>query len=528
MTEKVIYKYPSYYLITGVWKVPYNIVNELSKWDPVYFKRIELGYFFDEEKKELRIPRGYPEENLASAFPDHYFRDVDIESNDQINIKLENSPRDYIQEHVLAFMLGVEPYSFTKKKTQLYVDLDTGLGKTYIMIATMCYFKSRMVVFTPAITKIVNQWIEAVSNFTSLNRTEFLHVQGSEMCADIISGKYKHIKVFVVPRSTILAFVRKYENRWDMVTKLVDAMNVNIKAVDEAHMDFNTVVNIDCFTNVEKTYYMSSSPSRSEKTERIIYNRIFRDVMRYGKKLISKEQKHMRPLILQFKSTPTEKQLKDIKTRYGPSLAKYGEYLLDPDGAREEFLEAYTFALFYLLKLRRRGGKVLVICITVEFAEQLQKYTNSAFPYLTTGLFVGSGKDKNKELDRDIVFSTIKSMGTGSEFENHQLTINTITYASEVLADQISGRIRAQKNRKGIYCELVNINHRVAREHYEKREPFLIRKAKDGKIMIHLISDQDLHMMYTFFKQGFRYDAEGRTVNKDGYIVMHRNKNKDK
>ena len=66
----------------------------------------------------------------------------------------------------------------------------------------------------------------------------------------------------------------------------------------------------------------------------LILAQIFSNVIKHGKELKTKEQNHIIPLILEFKSTPTYEQLKSIKTRYGTSLAKYGEYLLDPEGAR--------------------------------------------------------------------------------------------------------------------------------------------------------------------------------------------------
>ena len=154
----------------------------------------------------------------------------------------------------------------------------------------------------------------------------------------------------------------------------------------------------------------------------------------------------------------------------------------------------------------------------------MQKITKEVFPYLSTGLFVGSGKDKNKELDNDVIFSTTKSMGTGSEIVNHQLTINTITYASEIIADQISGRIRKQENRKAIYCELVNINHKVARDHYQKREPYLIKKAKNGKLLSHIINDDDLKIMNNFFNNKYYFDGDGLKHDKNGRIVINKRK----
>ena len=526
--NKEIVQYDSYYKITGVAKLPYIISNDLSKWNPAYFRREPVGYYYNEEKQELRIPRGYPSQNIIQAFPNHQFMTCGtFRDLSKVNIGLMNYPRDYIQENSLAFMTGNAPFEFTRTEPQLYVDLDTGTGKTFLMVATACYFQTKCVIFIPPISKIGNQWMDTLDKFTTLTSDEYLYVKGSEMCKDIIKGKYKKVKVFIIPRSTVLSFVRKFDDDWTMLTKLVDAMDVGIKGIDEAHMDFNTIVHIDCFTDVPKTYYMSSSPSRSDKTEKLIYKKIFTNVPKHGKKLKTKEQNHIIPLILNFKSTPSHEWLRKIKTRYGPSLSKYGEYLLAEDGAREEFIDAYTFALFWLQKFRRNNGKILVICITVDFAKQLQAITKQLFPYLSSGLFIGSGKDKNKELDNDIIFSTTKSMGTGSEIVNHQLTINTITYASDVMADQISGRIRKQNGRKGIYCELVNINHKVAREHYEKREPYLIKKAKDGKILNHTITNADLNLVLDYFKKRQSYNGDGMLLDKDGRIIIHRRRERN-
>ena len=499
-----IIAYSSYYKITNINKIPRDLTDELSKWDPVYFRRNYIGLYYDKNNNEIRIPRGYPESSLENIFPESYiYHSNEIYDYDTIDIGLTSAPRDYKQEHILSFMLGQQPYQFTKKYSQIYVDLDTGEGKTFCGIAAICYYQCRGVIFIPPISKIGDQWIDSIDKFTTLKRNEYLYVKGSEMCKKIIKGEYKNVKIFVIPRSTILSFVKKYDDDWSVVERLVKSMNVGIKIIDEAHMDFNTIVNIDCFTNVGKTYYMSSSPSRSEKQEKLIYKKVFKDVPQHGKKLKSKEQNHIIPLIVFFKSTPSPEWIKKIKSRYGPSLAKYGDYLLADDGAKDEFLDAYIYSLYLLLQFRRNNGKILVICITIEFAKEMQKITKEIFPYLSSGLFVGSGKDKNKELDNDIIFSTTKSMGTGSEIVNHQLTINTITYASEIIADQISGRIRKQENRKAIYCEIVNINHKVAREHYQKREPYLIKKAKNGKILSHIINDNDLKLMNDFFNNKY-------------------------
>ena len=521
--------YPSHYVIDGVRFIPKVLDNKLTKWDPVYFKKYEIGYYYNKEKNELRIPRGFPLEVLESIFPEHmthYYGD-EYDSYDKIKISLTSAPRDYKQEHELTFMLGQSPYQVTEKERQLYVDLDTGEGKTFCGVASLCFYGCRGVIFTPAISKVSEQWMSSIERFTTLKYSEYLYVRGSQMCVDIIARKYKDVKIFVIPRSTILAFIKKFNDNWEMLERLMKAMNVGIKIIDEAHMDFSTIVNIDCFTNVAKTYYMSSSPSRSDITEKKKYARIFKNVPRFGKKLKSSAQNHIMPLIMFFKSTPSPMWISKVKTRYGTSLAKYGEYLLDDTGARDEFIEAFLYAMLMMQKLRRNNGKILVICVTIAFAKDLANVCKEAFPNLSIGLYVGSGKDKSKELNNDVIFSTKESMGTGSEIENHQLTINTLTYSSEVMVDQLSGRIRRNKdpNAKTVYCEIVNIAHPVARKHYEKREKYLVKKAKNGKI-------QQVYLTNDHFNYCDKFIRDGKTVNGNGMvlknnrIIMERRKKK--
>lgn len=523
MVDNKIIVYPSYYLIRNVDNVPYDIMKTLGVYNR-YHALETIGYYYNKKLKELRIPRGYSRNSLEHIFNDRVFEYYDKTNiNRNSNIDLLNGPRDYIQEQSLSFMLGQPPFEFTRNSTQLYSNLDTGDGKTYLGIASICFYKTKAVIITPPTKKVSDQWENSIFKFTTLKRPDFLNVSGSKVCEDIIEGKYPNVKIFMISRTAILAFVKKYNDDWRVVTELFDRMDVSIKIIDEAHVTFETIVKIDCFSNVPKTYYMSSTPSRSDHDEKSVYFRVFNDVHKFGKNLKSKEQKHIIPLILFFKSTPTSKQISDVKTPYGTSMVKYGDYILDENGAYYEFIDAYTYALYLLQTYKRRNGKILVLCPSIDFGTRLQAITKTIFPYLSSGLFVGSGKEKNKELDNDIIFSTINSMGTGSEIENHQLTINTITYASEVLADQIPGRIRKQTDRKGIYCEIVNMNHPTARKQYDKREKHLINKAKDGKIIKHEITVSDISSLNKFFANKYRISSNGLTLNSSGNVIIHKN-----
>lgn len=517
----------SSYIITGVDSIPKPLEYRLCKYNKAYFRMDNIGLFFDKKSKELRIPRGYPESHLKNIFREHEFSVIkQADESDKIDIHLKAEPRDFKQRHVLTFLCSKEPYQYTKGHSQLYVDLDTGDGKTYCGIATQCYHKTKMLIITPAINKVMSQWYESTLKFTDLRENEVLLVRGSEKCDEIIDGKYNHIKTFIIPRSTLLAFVRKYDNNWAVVSQLVKKMNVGLKIQDEAHLDFNTIVNIECFTNTSKTIFMSSSPSRSDDKEKEIYGNVFQLVPRLGKSFKTKEMNHIIIYNTIFKAEPTPEQIRKMKTPHGISQVKYEHYLVDEKGALDETIDAFIFTLYHQLMFRRNAGRVLVLSTSTEFAKVMAKVVNEYFPMYTTGLYIGSGKDKHKELDRDIIFSTAKGMGTGSEIVNHQFTINCITYSSDVAADQMPGRNRKNDDtRVSIYSELVNTGHPTTARHYTERKPFLMKKAKNGTVLEIKMDKQTLNSIYHKLNKQICFDENGLLFNfsTHNYVLPKRN-----
>jgi hypothetical protein len=514
----------THYLIEDVDEVPRNINMGLSVWNAMCFRSETIGFHYDPDTRELRIPRGYPEAHIRNTFKRHTFiYERKKPNNNTIEIGLTAAPKDYRQEHILAYMIGKEQYKYVDDYSQVYVDLDTGDGKTYAGIATICYNKCRSVIFPPATnSKICDQWVESFLKFTTLTKDDVLLVRGSQICEDILKGKYKHIKAFIMPRSTVTSFVNKYDGNWMLFDKLIESMDVGIKIFDEAHMEFPKIVLMDCFSDVYKTYYMSATPSRSKREENKIYKEIFNTIPKFGKQLKTKEQNHIIPVVIQFKSPPSHFWVKEIKTRMGPSQAKYGEYLLAEDGARDEFVDALLYTTWSLLRHRRCGGKLAIMCITKKFALEVGDILSEVFPRYKFGYYIGSSKDKYKELESDVILTTPKSMGTGADIDNLQFVFNTITYSSDGLAGQMSGRPRKREEGPTIFGDIVNMSHKTARDHYKDREKILAEKAKDGKIITHEVNNNDIMEMNAFLSKGYWLDDNGRVRSKTGQNVISR------
>ena len=99
-----------------------NLEYTFSVWDKTYHTSRLLAIEYDEEKRQLRIPRGVDISYIKNLFfcepvvnrcPDPYT------NTDPIQIKY--LPRDERQFKILKFILGKQEYAYTKTKSQLAI-----------------------------------------------------------------------------------------------------------------------------------------------------------------------------------------------------------------------------------------------------------------------------------------------------------------------------------------------------------------------------------------------------------------------
>lgn len=476
----------SHYIIPGYDKGDcFKLERQLCVYDNVTHQSYAVGLVYDEEKKELRIPRGYSETKLAELT----HRTVEVNDKpqkfQQMPIGLLRPPREKLQIEVISFLCGgSRKYAYTQKHSQVFCDLDTGKGKTYCASAAMAYFQHKTIITTPSrISKLKDQWKEGILAATDKDKNSILIVDGSKMCMHILEGKYEHIDIFIFSRATILAFAKKYG--WPKFQEVVEATHAGMKIVDETHLDFATNVKIDCYTNVKRNIYLTSSAGRSSEEENAVFQRVFRSVPILGKEFHATEENYMMMFMFTFHHHPSTRQRIACKTKKGLSAVLYSKYLFDPDGAKYEFFTALDTALQKIfVKYKDETGKLLILCSTVDLIHNIARFLEKNYDQYSVGVYTGETPKKQREveLSKDIILATDKGIGTGADIEDLQMMINTISYSSDIWADQLSGRLR-NNGKQIFYMEIVNAEFAEAYAQYLKRVPFLGRKAKGGNII---------------------------------------------
>lgn len=492
-----------------------GLMKYLSVWDGRYYRFIPIGYHYNEETQELRIPRGFSYGMLKKILDRNVVINNKPQSFKKMSIDLLTAPRDKAQLKVISFLCGLGKYSYTSKFSQVFSDMVTGKGKTYCTVASIAHYKMRSAIFIPASLsgKLIPQWIQAFTEFTNKRERDILVVQGSKTCEEILSGDHDDKEIYIFSKSTVLSFAKKHG--WEKFTELMEKTQVGIKVIDEAHMDLRTNVMIDCHVNVKRNIYLTASVGRGDRFEDKIFKSVFQNIPVLGKELVPTTENYINMIMYHFFHKPSTRQRAACKTREGLSAVKYSAYLVDPDGARNQFFTALNTALRgvvipnrsnmlnsddtsvvggynrnvkgYIQLVRKPVvmGKLLILGSTREFLTTIQRFLQKNFPELTIGMYT-SDVNKNVrdlELERDIILATEKGLGTGADIPHLQFMINLIPYSNKILANQLPGRVRQIKGKTLFYMELINVEFPDAAEQYNRRLPYLAEKAKSGKIV---------------------------------------------
>lgn len=453
----------------------------LSIWDKATFRYIPMGYFYDEENKQLRIPKGVNVGYIEKLIGTTSVMDYEPDSYDRCSIKTKVYPRDDIQRKAIAFLVGENGFEYSKKYSQMLLSLGTGTGKTYVTCASSQFFETKIIVITP-LDKIKKQWYDSFINMTDINDLQICDIDSSATIRRLLKQKKSQYKVYLVNHGTINAYAKA--NGWEAVHDLFKFLKVGIKVYDEAHLNFENTIRIDMNTNTKRTIYLTATFERSDKTENVLFNKCFKNVVRFGEEVKSEIRKHIMYLGVMYNSHPRVIDEARMKTMRGWNKIKYANYQENDN----KFFEAIYYAINYF---RKYEGKIMILSTTIKLVDKITEYIKENFPELSVSSYHSKMTNDAKEyaLSCDVISTTPKSSGTGVDIRGLRTVIMTEAYSSTVAAEQISGRLREYSDTdKTFYVELVDKGFDYAYRMYRRRQSVFKKKCK--KLLVVDLSDK--------------------------------------
>lgn len=449
------------------------IENKFSIYDYIYHKRFPKGMYYDPSTEILYLPRSLSIPYLENKFNTEALIHSGSDPIGRIDgLRLRYTPRDDVQKEALQFMLSLGKYEMNARHSMLSLNLQTGKGKTYCSITALSYLQMRSIIITNS-NEWLAQWKAFFLEYTDISSDEIYYISGTPTLMKLFNRDISKYKVVLCTHSTLLSYANR--NGWPAVHEFFKYMQFGVKLYDEAHLNFDNMFMIDCFSDTWLNYYVTATPSRSDDEENRIFTEYFKNVPSIS--LFNQEEDpHTSYVGIRYNSNPNPMQISECKNPMGMDRNKYTSYLV----GQENF---YHMLRILLDKAIRKGGKHLYYIGTNEAILIVRDWIYENYPELIgqVGIYttLTKSEDKRAQLDKMIILSTTKSAGAAVDI--HGL-VETVVLAepfkSKVLAQQTFGRTRDTNTS---YKDIVDTGFYFTKRFYEQKKPIFMKYATECK-----------------------------------------------
>lgn len=307
---------------------------------------------------------------------------------------------------------------------------------------TACAIRSSMRINKPTLiicSGLQEQWLESFLKITKLKEDDIFTIQGHPSIVKLFKNE-KRYKVYIASIETLRSWIYNEEGTYEDVptyTQFLEKCEIGIKVVDEFHLNFNAIAAIDFRSNVEHNIYLSATPERSDKNANKIFNIVFpKTVINTG----SLYNKYVNATMYAYHlDLPPRAR---VSSRFGYSHSKYESIITSFDDMSLEYFRSIIKPIIdshYFNKFT--SGKLLILTQTIRMAEVLAGYIKYYYPQKDTRTYLSSDPESNLK-EADIIVSTPKSAGVGTDIKELVCMINTVSVSSEPLVKQMFGRLR--------------------------------------------------------------------------------------
>ncbi len=326
---------------------------------------------------------------------------------------------------------------------------------TFCVAYASTALNERTLIITPN-ESLKQQWIKTYNTMFDYRGKQLMNIAGSNIIEGIMNDNIdiENTDVFFVNHQTLRSYITSTNGY--QFHNFMKKLKVGIKVYDESHMEFGNILLIDFFSNTNRTWYLTATFDRSDKTESVCFKRAFQSVEAYGD-MESAEvvRKHVIFHKVGFNSRISPQQRAKLLGFPGFNANKYGMYSIFED--KNDTL--YKVILEILKKTENVEGKTLIFVPLIDCVDEVVKKLKVDYPQKTCAAYHSKIPKDEKEIaeKKDIIVSTIKSCGTGRDIKGLRVVICAEPVVSKVVIEQTIGRLREYaKDKDTYYFDLVD------------------------------------------------------------------------
>ncbi len=356
----------------------------------------------------------------------------------------------------------------------------------------------RTLIITPT-SSIKAQWGETLTGMFNVDPSKVLVVNSPKQFFNVTAD-------FVIVSQASLASINK---TYDL-EKVMKANKFGIKVIDEVQMWFHNIIKVDANSNICNNWYITGTFGRSGAEENNLYQKMFGNLAIFREKQkeptifdrrpgnIYGMKPHTHVKMMWAHSGISHEEIQSVNNsirysersgkwvRYGINVPSYMNIIIPPDGTMTKFLKTILKVISDAEK-QVTYGKTLIIGNTISSALVIMSYLQKMFPNKKIGTIHSRQSKAENEIAKkecDIIVSTTSSCGTGFDWKGLSKLINYAAFASWILTDQISGRLRRRDDGQDTYMwDIVDADVKQLRAWANSRADVERRKSKTFKVI---------------------------------------------
>jgi superfamily II DNA or RNA helicase len=152
---------------------------------------------------------------------------------------------------------------------------------TFCVAYASTALNERTIIITPN-ESLKQQWIKTYNTMFDYRGKQLMNIAGSNVIEGIMNDNIdiENTDVFFVNHQTLRSYITSTNGY--QFHNFMKKIKVGIKVYDESHMEFGNILLIDFFSNTNRTWYLTATFDRSDKTESVCFKRAFQSVEAYG------------------------------------------------------------------------------------------------------------------------------------------------------------------------------------------------------------------------------------------------------
>ena len=425
-----------------------------NAWKKIW-ERVNNFIVVDENNNTIRFPIEFLDafiNNMETSglefdiqeYPNHY-----VPKNRPMKLRSSASVREK-QKGAVEFLSNL---NMSRKG----LTLSPGVGKTFVSIYTIMQMQKVALII---VSRLTEQWLESIDKFTHEKKHTYV-IKGIASLKKLLKSKLKP-KIIICSLETLRPYTYNVGAYRELLPyeNFLKRYDVGIKVIDEAHLNFHAGLKIDLKSIVPQNIYLTATFTKAGTVKRI-FNKVYPDEIKYG----SSVNTHTNITFYSYTSQVPETK---CKTRRGYSHVNFEKYMLNQNSVLSHLMMDVVMPIInmHYIQKRKPKQKCLIFFSTIAMIAEVQKYLKQYYPKLNILTYISNDPDDNLKDGVDIILSTHKSCGVGTDIKNLKTCINTVSMASEALIIQVLGRLREMDGEHPEFVDMYDPVHDSHRRHY--------------------------------------------------------------